>query len=76
MSFSITKQDAPFTDLQPYNPNSEINTASNVWEYMGKVSGAYTLPFDVMLAGNLSASTSDHPAADSADGCHVQLLGM
>ena len=52
VSFAATKLDAPFNDQQPADPNSEINTASDLWEYTAKVSGAYTLPFDVMLAGN------------------------
>jgi len=52
VSFAITKLNQPFADLQAYNPNSEINTGQNLWEYTGKVSAAYTLPFDVMLAGN------------------------
>jgi hypothetical protein len=52
VSFAISKLNAPFADLQPYNPNSEINTAQDLWEYTAKFSGAYTLPFDILLAGN------------------------
>ena len=52
VSFAITKLNQPFTDLQAYNPNSEINTAQDLWEYTAKFSGAYTLPYDIMLAGN------------------------
>jgi hypothetical protein len=52
VSFAATKLNAPFNDLQPADPNSEINTGSNFWEYTVKVSGAYVLPFDIQLAGN------------------------
>jgi hypothetical protein len=49
-SFSATKLNVPFVDEQPDNPNSEINTASNVWERTTKLSGGYTLPFNVIMS--------------------------
>jgi hypothetical protein len=52
VSFAITKHDGPFADLQPADPNSEINTFSDFWEYTWKVSGAYMFPFEIQLAGN------------------------
>ena len=52
VSFAITKHDVPFADLQAADPNSEINTSSHFWEYTGKVSGAYMLPWEIQLAGN------------------------
>jgi len=51
-SFAATRSYVPFNDLQPYNPNSEINTATDLWEYTFKLSGAVTLPFDISLAMN------------------------
>src|SRR5687768_15794426 len=44
VSFSATRHSSPFDDRQPLNPNSEINTANEYWEYTGKVSGGYILP--------------------------------
>ncbi|MGE3844600.1 MAG: carboxypeptidase regulatory-like domain-containing protein [Vicinamibacterales bacterium] len=52
VSFAATKHDVPFADLQPLNPNSEIFTANDFWEYTFKLSGAYRFPFDINLAGN------------------------
>jgi hypothetical protein len=52
LSFSVTRLNAPFDDRQPLNPNSEINTANEYWEYTGKVSGGYILPFDIVASAN------------------------
>jgi hypothetical protein len=35
------------------NPNAEINAADHSWEWNGKVSGVYTLPYDVLVSANL-----------------------
>jgi hypothetical protein len=51
-SFSVTRQNSPFDDRQPLNPNSEINTANRYWEYTAKISGGYILPFDVIASAN------------------------
>jgi hypothetical protein len=52
MSFSVTRADSPFDDRQPLNPNSEINTVNRSWEYTGKVSGGYILPFEIVASAN------------------------
>jgi len=52
VSFSFTRTNSPFDDRQPLNPNSEINTANRYWEYTGKISGGYVLPFDVIASAN------------------------
>ncbi len=49
-SFSATRSNIPFLDEQADNPNSEINTATNTWEITSKISGGYTLPFDVIMS--------------------------
>jgi len=49
-SFSATEANVPFVDEQPDNPNSEIYTASDTWEFTSKFSGGYTLPFDVIMS--------------------------
>jgi hypothetical protein len=33
------------------NPNAEIFTANRTWEWLGRVTGAYVLPWEVMLSG-------------------------
>ena len=38
-SYAATRINMPFADLQPSDPNSEINTAQLYWEYTAKVSG-------------------------------------
>jgi hypothetical protein len=52
VSLSFTKTDAPFDDRQALNPNSEINTAQDYWEYTTKVSGGYILPFEIIASAN------------------------
>ena len=52
MSVSFTRTDTPFDDRQPLNPNSEINTANEYWEYTGKISGGYVLPYDIVASAN------------------------
>ncbi len=52
-SFTTTLADAPFgVDLQPLNPNSEINTGLHNWEREVKISGSYVLPFQVLFSAN------------------------
>jgi len=49
-SISATKSNIPFVDEQADNPNTEINTANNTWETTTKLSGGYTLPYDVIMS--------------------------
>jgi hypothetical protein len=61
-SYSATKPDVPImpaltvTEFEsnitsgPDNPNAEINTTNKEWEWTGKVSGVYTLPYDVLFS--------------------------
>jgi hypothetical protein len=49
-SYTATKADVPFVDEQADNPNTEINTANKTWETTTKLSGGYTLPFDVIMS--------------------------
>jgi hypothetical protein len=52
-SFTTTLANAPFgVDLQPLNPNSEINTGLHNWEQEVKISGSYVLPFQVLFSAN------------------------
>ena len=51
-SLSFTHHDAPFDDRQDLNPNTEINSGDNYWEYTAKMSGGYILPFDVVASAN------------------------
>jgi Carboxypeptidase regulatory-like domain len=52
VSLSFTKTDSVFDDRQPLNPNSEINTAQDYWEYTTKVSGGYILPWEIVASAN------------------------
>jgi hypothetical protein len=51
-SLSFTKTDSVFDDRQPLNPNSEINTSQDYWEYTTKVSGGYILPWEIVASAN------------------------
>jgi len=59
-SYSATKHRIPFgrgearyaLPLMAYNPNAEIFTADNTWEWLGKASGAYTFPYAVIASVN------------------------
>ena len=62
-SYSATKAHVPFTcsdGTNPngltrgcaVNPNAEINAANDTWEWSGKISGAYTLPYEITASAN------------------------
>ncbi len=61
-SYSATKKNVPFVNgvtpsdaastvyAAPADPNSEIFATDRTWEWMGKASGAYLFPADVMVS--------------------------
>ncbi len=67
-SYSATKLHIPITQntqgccdfqapgislfLSTLDPNAEINTANNTWEWQARATGAYVLPRDVQLSAN------------------------
>lgn len=52
-SYAATKKHIPFgTGTLALNPNAEINTADNTWEWVGKVSGAYNFPYGIIASAN------------------------
>jgi len=60
-SYSATKLNIPFVpttagaftvNLPALDPNAEIFSANQTWEWLGRVSGAYLLPFDVQMSAN------------------------
>ena len=58
-SFSATKNDIPLVRssagnrfIPSWDPNVEINNSDRTWEWVGKVSGTYVLPWDVSVSGN------------------------
>jgi carboxypeptidase family protein len=61
-AYTATKMNIPFTDrlanpaasapIVAFNPNLEINTAVRSWEWTGKISGAYTLPYAIIASAN------------------------
>jgi len=38
--------------LATFDPNAEINTLMHVWEWQGRLDGAYILPHDVLVSAN------------------------
>ena len=53
-SYAATKIDEPIAlaNSIPFNPNAEINADKRIWESVGKVSGAYNFPGEMMVSGN------------------------
>ena len=60
-SYSATKLHVPYVsntggglavDLTSFDPNAEINTADNNWEWLARVSGAYMFPADIQFSAN------------------------
>ncbi len=49
-AYSATKINAPFPDVATYDPNAEIFTANNTWEWSGKVSGTYLFRYGLTAA--------------------------
>ena len=41
------------------NPNTEINTSDDTWEWDGKVSGTYVFPLDILVSGNFHYTSGD-----------------
>jgi hypothetical protein len=54
-SYSATKKNIPFSDAGTvfYTPNSFFNAADTTWEWLGRVSGSYAFPHEVMFSVNL-----------------------
>ena len=42
-----------------YNPNTEINTSDDTWDWDGKVVGAYVFPFDFLVSANFHHTSGD-----------------
>ena len=61
-SYSATKQDirfGPSDPALPFNPNAEIFVANQTWEWIGKMSGAYTLPYAIVSSANYEYRSGD-----------------
>jgi hypothetical protein len=41
------------------NPNTEINTSDDTWEWDAKVSGTYVFPLDILVSGNFHHTSGD-----------------
>jgi hypothetical protein len=65
-SYSDTKVNIPFTcgptnlltARCPLNPNIDFNAANRTWERTGKLSGAYTFPYEIIASANFEHRTS------------------
>ena len=60
-SYSATKLHVPYVsntggglavDLTSFDPNAEINTLDESWEWLTRVSGAYVFPWDIQFSTN------------------------
>jgi hypothetical protein len=62
-SLTATKINAPFADEQADNPNTEINAINSTWETTTKLSGGYTLPFQVIMSATFERRSGTPQAA-------------
>jgi hypothetical protein len=54
-SYAATKRHIPNgvgDNYTPYNPNSEINTTDDTWEWLGKISAGVILPYQIVASVN------------------------
>jgi carboxypeptidase family protein len=58
-SYSATKSDVPVPAESNMNPNTDINTANNNWEWLLRASSAYVLPYNIMLSANYEHRSGD-----------------
>jgi hypothetical protein len=70
-SFSTTKRHIPYIPstagglgllLTDFNPNAEINAADNTREWLGRFSGSYVFPADVLVSANFERRSGDPDA--------------
>ena len=54
-SYTATKMDVPFGTGSPplsFNPNAQIFSANETWEWEGRLSGSYAFPFQILGSAN------------------------
>jgi hypothetical protein len=75
-SITATKAYVPFNDEQADNPNTEIFTINNTWETTSKISGGYTLPYDVIVSATYErrSGTPQAPQANFTGGTTINNL--
>lgn len=80
-AYTATKSDVPFSraayDPQaPNNPNGEIFTANHTWDWLAKISGAYTFPFGIIGSANFYHQSGDPQARQArfTGGRQIQAL--
>jgi len=61
-SYSATKSDVPVPAESNMNPNTDINTANNTWEWLFRASSAYVMPYNIMLSANYEHRSGDPQA--------------
>ena len=64
VSYTATQADAFFNDEQADNPNTEINTYNTTWETTTKLSGGYTLPYDVVMSATYERRSGQPQASN------------
>ena len=52
-SYSATKKHVPVPENASFDPNAEINTSDNTWEWLARGSGAYLFPRGVIVSANM-----------------------
>ena len=65
-SYSATRTHEPWVantgSIISYDPNAEIIAANNTWEWLGRASGAYHFPADVVVSANFEHRSGDPQA--------------
>ena len=52
-SYSATKKHVPVPRNSAFNPNTEINSTNDTWEWLFRTSGSYQFPLDFEVSSNL-----------------------
>ena len=52
-SYSATKKHIPVPRNSSFDPNTEILSADDTWDWLSRFSGSYQLPLDVQVSANL-----------------------
>lgn len=58
-SYSATKKDVPVPARAELTPNAEINAADETWDWLFRVTGSYTFPFDIQTSTNILVQNGD-----------------
>ena len=83
-SYSATKKNYPLSAnadvFNTVDPNSEINSADDTWEWLARAAGSYHFPYDILVAGTwehrsgeVTARVADFGGADNVGSLELRV---